>query len=315
MKKKHIRNFLIFTTLTGISIYGINKLISISSPRKNLLKTDNGKFFNWRYGNIYYTKQGKGTPLLLIHDLNPSSSNYEWTKIAKHLSKHHTVYTIDLLGCGRSDKPNITYINFLYVQLITEFIKNVIGTATDVITTGNSSSFTLMACHMEADLFNKIIVINPSNLTELCNTPDRRKHTLKYIIDSPIIGTLIYNLEYCYKNIEYNFSKNYFYNKRMVSTTAIDYYYESAHLGNNNGKYLMSSIKSNYTNINIAHALKKINKDILLIGSIEKEGIQEIVDAYISCNPSIEATYISESKYLPQLEKAEKTLQIITDFL
>lgn len=315
MKRKHIRNFLILTTLTGISIYGINKFISISSPRKNLLKTDGGEFFNWRYGNIYYTKQGKGTPLLLIHDLNPSSSSYEWNKISKHLAKHHTVYTIDLLGCGRSAKPNITYINFLYVQLISDFIKNVIGTTTDVVTTGNSSSFTLMACHMESDLFHKIIVINPSDLTELCKTPDKKKNALKYLIDSPIIGTLIYNLEYSKQNVEYTFSTDYFYNQQMASTTAIDYYYESAHLDGCNGKYLLSSIKSNYTNINIRHALKKINNNIHLIGSIEKEGIQDIIDSYISCNPSIEATYISDSKYLPQLEKAEKLLQIITALL
>lgn len=315
MKRKHIRNFLILTTLAGASIYGINKLISISSPRKNLLKTDSGKFFNWRYGSIYYTKQGKGTPLLLVHDLNPSSSNYEWNKIAKHLAKHHTVYTLDLLGCGRSAKPNITYINFLFVQLITDFIKNIIGTATNVITTGESSSFTLMACHMESNLFDKIIVINPSDLNELCKTPNKKKNALKYLIDSPILGTSIYNLEYSKQNIEFTFCNDYFYNNKAISTTAIDYYYESAHLGESNGKYLLSSIKSNYTNINITHALKKITNSIHLIGSIEKEGMQDIIDSYISCNPSIEATYISDSKYLPQLEKAEKTIQIITALL
>ena len=71
--KKHVRNLLLLTTLTGISIYGINKTISISSSMKNLLRTDRGNFFNWRYGNIFYTKQGKGSPILLIHDLNPES--------------------------------------------------------------------------------------------------------------------------------------------------------------------------------------------------------------------------------------------------
>ena len=111
--KKHVRNFLLLTTLTTISIYGINKAISVSSSMKNLLKTEKGKFFHWRYGNIYYTKHGKGTPLLLIHDLNPASSSYEWEKIAKHLAKHHTVYTLDLIGCGRSEKPNMTYSNLL----------------------------------------------------------------------------------------------------------------------------------------------------------------------------------------------------------
>ena len=89
--KKQVRNVLLLSTLTTISIYGINKAISISSNLKNLMKTDKGNFFNWRYGNIFYTKQGKGSPLLLIHDLNPASSSYEWERTAKHLAKHHTV--------------------------------------------------------------------------------------------------------------------------------------------------------------------------------------------------------------------------------
>lgn len=101
----------------------------------------------------------------------------------------------------------------------------------------------------------------------------------------------------------------------MVSTTAIDYYYESAHLKQSNGKYLLSSMISNYTNINIIHALKKIKNDIYLIGSIEIEGMQYIIDSYISYNPSIESSFITEAKYLPQLEKADKLLQIIMDLL
>lgn len=315
MKKNHIRNILILTTLTSVTIYGINKSISFSSSLKNYLKSDKGKFYNWRYGNIYYTKNGKGFPLLLIHDLNPMSSDYEWNKIVKQLSKHHTVYTLDLLGCGRSDKPNITYTNFLYVQLITDFIKNIIGAETDVITTGESSSFTFMACHMNHECFNKIIAINPSNLSKLCKSPDKQKNTLKYMIDLPIIGTFFYNLMFSKKIINNIFSKNYFSRSQILSSTTTEHYYESAHLGESRGKYLLSSIKSDYTNINIIHALKLMRNDIYLIGSLEKEGIRNIVDSYLYYNPSIKSFYISDSKYLPQLETAEKLLQIIDSCL
>lgn len=313
--KKHVRNLLLLTTLTTISIYGINKAISISSTMKNLLKTDKGKFFNWRYGNIFYTKQGKGSPLLLIHDLTPASSSYEWEKIAKHLAKHHTVYSLDLLGCGRSDKPNMTYSNYLFVQLITDFIKNVIGTKTDVVTTGDSSSFTLMACNMNPEHFEKIIVINPSDLTDLCKTPNKKKNTLKFIIDLPIIGTMIYNLVFAEKNIEKVFSEEYFYKEHLVSTKLVDNYHEAAHLGGGNGKYLLSSIKADYTNINIIHALKKINNSIYLIGGKEMENGEEIINSYLSYNPAIEASYITGSKYLPQLEVPEKLLEVLYLYL
>lgn len=313
--KKQVRNLLLLTTLTGFSICGINKAISISSVMKNLLKTDRGRFFNWRYGNIFYTKQGKGSPLLLIHDLHPAASAFEWDKTVKHLAKHYTVYTIDLLGCGRSDKPNMTYSNFLYVQMITDFIKHIIGSKADVISTGESSSFTLMACNMDPEYFNKIIIINPSDLSDLCKTPNKRKNALKFFIDLPIIGTLVYNLVYTQRNIRTSFYKDYYYKDYTIPVKVLDQYYEASHLGNSHGKYLLSSMKSNYTNINIIHALKKINNSIFLIASKEKEDNEKIVNSYFSCNPSIETTFISGSKYLPQLEVPNKLLDVLNLYL
>lgn len=313
--KKQIRNFLLLSTLTTISIYGINKAINISSSLKNLLKTDKGKFFNWRYGNIFYTKQGTGRPLLLIHDLNPASSSYEWNKISKHLAKNHTVYCLDLLGCGRSDKPNMTYSNYLFVQLITDFIKNVIGTKPDIAATGNSASFALMACNMEPEYFNKIIIINPASLESLAKTPNKHKNALKFLIELPIFGTMIYNLAFSEKTIADSFSEEYYYKGHMVSSGIIDTYYESSHLDNSRGKYLLSSIKADYTNINIVHALKKINNSIYLIGSEGNPERESIIHSYISCNPSIEASWISESKYLPQLETPEKLLDVLNLYL
>lgn len=313
--KKHIRNFLLLSTLTTISIYGINKAISISSNMKNILKTDKGKFYNWRYGNIFYTKQGKGSPLLLIHDLNPASSSYEWHKLLKYLTKQYTVYTIDLLGCGRSDKPNITYTNYLYVQLITDFIKNVIGSKPDVIATGDSSSFTLMACNMDPEYFNKIIVINPANLSELCKTPNKRKNALKFFIDIPIFGTMIYNIVFTERTIKNVFHNDYYYKNHLVPTRILDAYYEAAHSDKSHGKYILSSIKSYYTNINIVHALKNINNSICLIGSNAKSDNEDIINSYTSYNPAIETFYVDESKYLPQLEVPQRLFEIIDLYL
>lgn len=313
--KKQVRNFLFLSTLTTISIYGINKAIHVSSTLKNLLKTEKGNFFNWRYGNIFYTKQGKGSPVLLIHDLNPASSSYEWEKIEKQLAKHHTVYRLDLLGCGRSDKPNMTYSNYLFVQLITDFTKNIIGSKPDLIATGDSASFAVMACNMEPEHFRKIIIISPVSLESLIKTPTKRKNTLKFLIDLPIFGTLIYNLIFTEKNISRTFHKNYYYKNHMIPSKIINIYYEAAHTDNSHGKYLLSSIISNYANINIIHALKKINNSIYLIGNRENEESQQIINSYLSYNPSIEVSYLTESNYLPQLEVPEKLLDILNLYL
>lgn len=313
--KKHIRNFLILTTLTTVSIYFINRMISVSSVVKNLLRTDRGNFYNWKYGKVFYTKSGKGSPVLLIHDLNPASSSQEWERIYKTLSKNHTVYTIDLLGCGRSEKPNLTYTNYMYVQLITDFVKNIIGEKSSLVATGASCSFSVMACNMEPELFDDLILLNPEDLRELIKMPDKQKNALKLLIDMPIIGTFLYNMLYSGKAIEKLFEEKYYSTEHLIPDQTINAYYESAHLNDSKGKYLFSSIKANYTNINVAHALGKIVNPVYIICSKENDMAEDIINSYCHYNPAIRSAYVEHSRYLPQLEVPEKLLAKLEEFM
>ena len=107
---------------------------------------------------MFFTqKTGTGDPVLLIHDTNSASSSVEWSKISKRLQKKHTVYTMDLLGCGLSDKPGLSYTNYMYVQLITAFIKDIIKSKTSVVASNLSSSFVIMANQLDASIIDKMI--------------------------------------------------------------------------------------------------------------------------------------------------------------
>ena len=67
----------------------------------------------YRIWSDYYFKQADQCFFInyirnkLIHDLDPTASSYEWKAVTKKLAENHTVYAIDLLGCGRSEKPNM----------------------------------------------------------------------------------------------------------------------------------------------------------------------------------------------------------------
>ena len=144
--RNKLLTILILSTGAASTTALINKAIKLSATSKHLLNENNSRCYKWRLGNIHYTKEGTGKPILLVHDFSPSASSYEWTKLSNKLAANHTVYRIDLLGFGRSEKPNLTYTNYLYVQLLSDFIKSEIGHRTDVIATGASSSLAIMAC-------------------------------------------------------------------------------------------------------------------------------------------------------------------------
>ena len=313
--KKNIRHFVLLTTLAAGTVHVINRFIDITADIKNILKSENGNYFDWKNGKIYYTKRGTGSPILLIHSLDPASSSYEWCRMIKKLVKHHTVYTLDLLGCGRSEKPYLTYTNYLYVQLITEFIKNIIGEKTDVVVSGSSISFVVLANNMNKDLIRKIIAINPPELTDFQSTPDKYSTVRKTLIELPIIGTFIYNIRMSNTNITKDFRESYNARPQLVSSKLIDAYYESAHIGKSHGKYLMASIEGHYTDNSITHALKKIDIPLCIIQSRYGKQFVSKTDSYTRLNSNIESAYISNCKELPQLEVPDKLYEIIHMFL
>lgn len=291
----------------------INKALKVSATSKHILENKEACCYKWRLGNIYYTKEGSGKPVLLVHDLTPASSGYEWHELSKRLAQDHTVYTIDLLGFGRSEKPNLTYTNYLYVQLLSDFIKSEIGHRTDLISTGAASSLAIMACSNDSALFDQIMLINPETLLSSSLVPGKRAKLYKFILDLPIAGTLIYHISCSKQAITKEFMSHYYYNPYSVSSKTINAYHEAAHLGDS-PKSVYASLKCNYTKCNVVNALKKIDNSIYILGSSNLDGMEECLEEYKQYNPAVEYSLLSHSKHLPQLEHPAQLCEDINTY-
>lgn len=299
------------SSVAGIGL--INKLIKLSAVSKGLLDHSDVLYYHWRFGDISYRKAGSGKPLLLIHDLDAAASSYEYHRVIPALSKKFTVYTIDLLGCGLSEKPCLTYTNYLYVQLISDFIKSVIGHRTDVIASGASGSFVIMACNNSPDLFNRLMLIDPDSINTCCQLPGSYSRHYKRFLDFPITGTLIYHIAYSKASLKEIFTKQYFSNPEAITESMIDTYYEAAHLGFS-PKSVYACVRCNYSRCNIVNALKKINNSIYLIGGNKKENIKDILSEYVTYNPAVEYSIIDDTNHLPHLEKPADFLSNVNTF-
>ena len=97
-----------------------------------------GAYWKWREQLIYYVRAGSPQPLrpplLLIHGFGASTDH--WRKNLIGLSEHFQVWAIDLLGFGRSAKPNWEYSSDLWRDQLHDFITETIGQP--VILAGNS---------------------------------------------------------------------------------------------------------------------------------------------------------------------------------
>lgn len=314
-KKNHTRHFLFVTTAALTGIYAFNRFVANKATSKNMLPTKNGSYYSWKQGNVFYTKTGSGKPVLLIHDVNSASSSVEWSKVVRRLQKNHTVYTIDLLGCGLSDKPAVSYTIYLYVQLITAFLKDVVGEKADVVATDLSAPVAIMTNQLDDTVIDKIILINPISLKVLDRVPDQESKLKQTIINLPLVGTLIYNLLFNPARVDRMFRNTYFSRPQLISDNMKDAYYEAAHMDDSHGKFLYSSILGNYMNGDIRHAIKKLDKPMYLITSRDLKNSRSTTEEYRKLNSHIEVTGISNCRLYPQLESAEKTSQIIESIL
>ncbi len=97
-----------------------------------------GQYWQWRSQPIYYVKAGENRadrpPLLLIHGFGASTDH--WRKNVAGLSSEFEVWAIDLLGFGRSAKPDWQYNGNVWRDQLHDFITEVIGQP--AILVGNS---------------------------------------------------------------------------------------------------------------------------------------------------------------------------------
>lgn len=70
---------------------------------------------------IHYVDEGAGDPVLFLHG-NPASS-YLWRNIIPHLSDRYRCIAPDLVGMGKSDKPDIRYGFFDHFRYVEGFIE------------------------------------------------------------------------------------------------------------------------------------------------------------------------------------------------
>lgn len=314
MKKKK-GNFIKFSLTAAGLFHVINKWIDSSSIAKQSSSV-NGKYYHWKQGDVFYKKIGEtGTPLLLIHDLSPFNASFEWNELINILKEDYVLYVVDLPGCGKSDKPAVTFTNYYFVQMISDFIDEVIGEPVYAAATGLSGSFILMANQLQPDLFKHLILINPQSLEQLKSQPDSRSKIIQKLLDFPLLGTTAYYIITNHLNTEHHWTDKETFNPFCVDQRLLKASYDASHAGGGAGKYLLSSVDGKFLNVNISKAVSDANVPIHLILGEHISGYHEIINEYRKLNSNITAEIIGDCKMYPQIETPEDLVESFYTYL
>lgn len=111
--------------------------------------------------NIYFTQQGHGDHIILLHGIGASS--YVWRFLTPKLAETHTVTAIDLLGFGLSDKPDtFKYDLDSQCDVIIELLKQLDISKCTIVGSSMGGTIALRLTQLKPEMFTKVIALSPA---------------------------------------------------------------------------------------------------------------------------------------------------------
>jgi pimeloyl-ACP methyl ester carboxylesterase len=278
----------------------------------NLIGGEEGGF-EWRDRRIAFTKHGEGPPILLIHGIHAAAWSYEWRNNIDALARTNTVYTIDLLGFGRSDRPAIRYSARLYIALISDFVGRVIDEPTVLVASSLSGAYAIVLAARDRDRFPAVALIAPSGLVRLNEPVGLGGEAGRLAVDTPIAGTAVFNALVSRPNLR-RYLRNAYSNDSLVTRELVEVYYATAH--QRGARHAPGAFLSGHLNIDVRHALRRLTQPALLVwGEQGSTAPVEEFRGFRELKRDLEISVLSPAGDLPHDERAEDFNVILSTWL
>jgi pimeloyl-ACP methyl ester carboxylesterase len=222
--------------------------------------------FSWSLGNIAYTVKGHGEPLVMIHGIYAGASSYEFRHVFDQLAREFRVYSLDLLGFGRSAHPAVSYTPAIYMQLIEDFVRQVVGGAdqpASIMASSLTAAFVIRIAARSPGLYARLVLIEPTGIENLSDEHSSLARTLGYLLlSSPLLGESMYNLICSRPSIRYLLRTQIYSDPNLVSDDMIDVYHTMAHQPG--GRYAIASFIAGSLNTSIVGDYSRLRHPVLL---------------------------------------------------
>jgi pimeloyl-ACP methyl ester carboxylesterase len=278
----------------------------------NLIGGEEGGF-DWRGRRISFTRRGQGPPLLLIHGIHAAAWSYEWHDNVDRLAQANTVYTLDLLGFGLSDRPAIRYSARLYISLISDFVDQVIGDPCVLVATSLSGAYAIVLGARDPQRFPAVALIAPTGLVRLNRAAGIAGEAGQLAVDAPIVGTAMFNALVSHRSIRHYLEKTYA-NDSIVTNELVEIYYWTSH--QRGARYAPAAFVSGHLNIDVRQAFRRLTQPALIVWG--EDGTAAPVEesrGFRTLKPDLEMAVLSPAGDLPHDERPDDFNVILSTWL
>jgi pimeloyl-ACP methyl ester carboxylesterase len=145
-------------------------------------------YYSWHHGNVHYAKKGMGDPVVLVHNIYPGADHREFEHNLNELARHFTVYAPDLLGFGQSDAPRLKYTAETYVELISDFLREVVTEPAAVVTAGLTCAYVTEVAAAHPELFTRLVFVCPRSEPTGLDSPAWFAPVRHFFLTTPPLG-------------------------------------------------------------------------------------------------------------------------------
>src|SRR6185503_11369654 len=265
--------------------------------------------FSWKHGRVFYKVAGVqnvGPPLVFIHGVGAGSSSFMWRKNFDDLANTFRVYALDLLGFGFSEKPaNASYSADLYVELITDFIREVAGFPANVVATSLGAAYAIRVADEHPELIRSMVLNSPTGADKLNARPGMTGAAFYGLLQSPVLGTSFYNVMASERGIRDYSRKHLFYDHRRVTNRFIANLYASSH--QQGAQHAIAAFLSGYLNTDTRAAFARLTQRVVLVWG-KQDMTNPIGNAVslVQSNPRSTLEVFDYCRMLPEQEHPEK---------
>ena len=296
------RQVIALGTVTLGALAALNSALT-STPLPAPAESDAAKRFRSTSGTIHYTESGDGPALLLVHSIGLSASSFEMRYLMGSLAHSFHVYTLDLLGFGRSERPTVNYSAELYIELLTQFCREVVGPC-GIIAAGSSGSFALALAAREPTLVRSLVLSNPPPLDAADPLHSSLRRSVDLALRTPFIGSSVFQLLTARPRLRTHLREHLFANPDLVTESMVDVHAMMARQPN--AQVVAQAILTGRLDLDLTSILPDVRQPLLLaFGSQSKPLSSEIAPAYVRLHRTAQVMLLERAAQLPHEEQAE----------
>lgn len=267
----------------------------------------------WRLGRVRYTTLGDGPPLVLLHGVNAAASSFEMRKVFEPLAERFTVYAPDLLGFGKSDRPPIEYLGETYVDLVTDFLAEIVGRRCAVVASSLSGSYAVAAAVRRPDLVERLVLTCPAGDTRAVPT-NPVAESAYWFLRLPVQGRAAFNALVSRPSLRYFLRRQVFSDRAFATDQLVDQNWATAHQPN--ARYAPAAFVSGRLNYPLKPYFARLQQPTLLMwGADARVTPVSEGEALRALNPRARLEVLRDCRLLPHDEKADSFLEIAVPFL